>query len=149
MLIGEICTRKVIIVKRQDSICDAASLMRTYHVGDVVVVEQKNEQIKPVGILTDRDIVIELVAKNIPLDSVSVEDVMSTELFVTQESCELWEAIKLMQVKGIKRIIVVNDKGELVGIISTDDLFELLSAELLDLAKVVIKGQHREEEIRE
>lgn len=149
MLIGEICTRTVTIVKRKDSMFEAASLMRTHHVGNVVVVEQKGEQVQPVGILTDRDIVIEVVAKNVPLDSVSVEDVMSSELFVTQENCELWEAIRRMQVKGVRRIVVVNDKGGLVGIVSTDDLFELLSEELLDLAKVVMKGQDREKEMRD
>lgn len=149
MPIGEICTREVVIVKRKESIFAAAKLMRNYHVGNVVVVEEKNGQAIPVGILTDRDIVIELIAKNVSLDSVFVEDVMSSDLIVVQENRGIWDSIQSMRARGVRRIIVVNEKGGLRGIISIDDLLELLSGELLDLARVVMREQDREKEVRE
>lgn len=77
MPIGEICNREVVIVRKEDSILEAAKLMREYHVGDVVVVDDREGRVIPLGILTDRDIVVELIAKEVPLDSVSVQDVMS------------------------------------------------------------------------
>ncbi len=149
MPVGEICTRTVVIVKRKDSIFDAARLMRSYHVGDVVVVEDNDGQSVPVGILTDRDIVMELVAKNVPLDSVFVEDVMTADLMVVREDCGVWASIQSMRSKGVRRIVVVNDQGGLVGILSIDDLLELLSEELLDLVKVVMREQDKEKQERE
>jgi CBS domain-containing protein len=149
MPVGELCTRTVVIVKRKDSIFEAAKLMRNYHVGNVVVVDEKDGQSVPVGILTDRDIVVELVAKSVPLDGVFVEDVMSSDLIAVREDCGVWGSIQSMRARGVRRIIVVNDKGGLVGILSIDDLLELLSGELLDLVKIVMREQNREKEARE
>ena len=84
-----------------------------------------------------------------PPDSVRVEDVMSVDPVVVQEDQGVWESIQCMRTKGVRRIIVVNNKGALVGIVSIDDLLELLSQELLDLVKVVTREQDREKELRE
>lgn len=148
MPIGEVCNREVVVVKGQDGIVDVAALMRRYHVGDVVVAEDRDGKAIPVGILTDRDIVIELIAKKVSLDSVRVEDVMSSELAVVQEDRGVWDSIHCMRAKGVRRIVVVNQQGALVGIVSIDDLLELLSQELLDLARVVAREQDREKESR-
>jgi len=147
--VGEICTREVVIVKRKDSILEAASLMRRFHVGDVVVVEDKGGQAVPVGILTDRDIVVEIVAKSVPLDSVFVEDIMSSDLQVVQEERGIWDSLQCMRAKGVRRIVVVNVTGGLVGIVSADDLLELLAGELVDLAKIMAREQEREKVTRE
>jgi len=95
MPIGEICNREVVIMKRTDSVSEAAKLMRDYHVGGVVVVEERGGEVAPVGILTDRDIVVELVAKDVPIDSVFLEDVMSPELATVAENRGVWDTIKL------------------------------------------------------
>ncbi len=149
MPVGEICTREVVIVKRKDSILEAASLMRRFHVGDVVVVEDKGGQAVPVGILTDRDIVVEIVAKSVPLDSVFVEDIMSSDLQVVQEERGIWDSLQCMRARGVRRIVVVNVTGGLVGIVSADDLLELLAGELVDLAKIMAREQEREKVSRE
>lgn len=148
MPIGEICNREVVIIKKGNSILDAARLMRDYHVGNVVVVEELEGLIKPLGILTDRDIIVELIAKEVPLDSVSVEDVMSPDLITASENRGIWDTIQCMRGRGIRRIVVVDDKGCLVGILSIDDLLELLSGELSDLVKLSQREQNREKEIR-
>ncbi len=149
MPIGEICTRQVVIVKRKDSILEAARLMRRFHVGNVVVVDEANGRTVPVGILTDRDIVIEIIAKEVPLNSVFVEDVMSSDLMTLEEKRGIWDSIQCMRARGVRRIVVVNEGGSLVGIVSIDDLLELLSGELLDLVKVVMKEQDREKATRD
>jgi len=148
MPIGEICNREVVVIRKEDSVLDAAKLMRDFHVGDVVVVEDRDNQVIPVGVLTDRDIVVELIAKEVPLDSISVEDVMSYDLLSVLENRGIWDAIQCMRGKGVRRIVVVDDKGSLVGVLSLDDLLELLSGELSDLAKLSMKEQNREKEIR-
>ena len=149
MPVGEICNREVVIINKKEGILDAARLMREHHVGDVIVVEDKKTQAIPLGILTDRDIVVELVAKEVPLDSVLVEDVMSADLISVRENVGIWDTIQLMRRRGVRRIVVTGDKGELVGILSSDDLIDLLSGELSDLVRSFMREQIREKETKE
>lgn len=148
MSVGEICNRDVVITDRTTTIMEAAQLMRQYHVGNVVVVEDKGDQNVPVGILTDRDIVLEVLAKTVALDTVTVGDVMSSDLITAREQDGVWETIKLMRSRGIRRLPVVNDQGGLEGILAVDDLLELLAEEIADLARVVSREQLREKEKR-
>jgi len=148
MGVGEVCNREVIIIDREDSIREAAGLMRKHHVGNVVVVEEKNEERFPVGILTDRDIVLDLIALDVDINAVTVGDAMSFELITAREEDDVMETIKRMLHKGVRRIPVVNDRGGLEGILAVDDLIDLLSEQLTDLARLVMGGQQRESEKR-
>ena len=76
MPIGEFCNREVVFATRSMSIPDAAQLMRQYHVGDLVVVDETNGKRVPVGIVTDRDISIEIIAKSLDFNQFSVADIM-------------------------------------------------------------------------
>ena len=150
MTVGEFCNRQVVVAQRNADIIMLAQLMRENHVGDVVIVDVSQEgQNIPAGIITDRDIVVELLACQVPLDTVTAADVMSQELVTVQEQIGLWDALQLMQRKGIRRLIVVNEQDGLEGILSVDDLLELLAEELSSLAKVAFRGMAREKEIRE
>ena len=145
MSIGNVCNREVVVVSRQDSIVEVARLMREYHVGDVVVVAQKEEQKVPVGILTDRDLVVELVAEDVDLTAFNVGDAMSTDLLTAHENEDVIETVKWMRSKGVRRVPVVNDQGGLVGILSVDDVIELLAGQLNDLAKLIGVEQRQEQ----
>ncbi|WP_020588712.1 CBS domain-containing protein [Desulfobacter curvatus] len=140
MSVGEVCNREVIIIDKDGSIREAAGLMRKYHVGDVVIVEEKNKKRFPVGILTDRDIVLELIALDVDINAVTVGDVMSFELITAREEDDVMETIKRMRHKGVRRIPVVNDQGSLEGILAVDDLIDLLAKQLTDLAGLVMGG---------
>jgi len=148
MNVGEICTREVVIVNRNDSVLEAARLMRQYHVGDVIVIDRKAEQNIPAGILTDRDIVIELVAKEVDAASVSAGDIMSNDLLTAIEDDDLTELIQKMQIRGVRRAPVLNNQGELVGIVSKDDLIELIGEQLSSLVTLVNRGERREHSLR-
>jgi CBS domain-containing protein len=141
MTVGKFCNREVIIADKNSSIAEIAKLMRKHHVGDVVLVNDKGGRATPIGILTDRDIVIELIACDVPLDSVSAGDVMSYELVTAREEDSIWDTLQRMRAKGIRRVPVVNDKDELEGILSADDLLELFAEELNLLAKVPFREQ--------
>lgn len=142
MTVGKFCNREVIIAEKDRGIAEIAKLMRSHHVGDVVIVATSDDaQTKPIGILTDRDIVIELIAADVPLDSVSAGDVMSYELITAREEDSIWDTLQRMRAKGVRRIPVVNDAGELQGILSIDDLLELFAEELNLLAKVPFREQ--------
>ena len=149
MSIGEFCTREVVIAERDTGIVELAKLMRTHHVGDVVVVEKQGDLLLPVGIVTDRDIAVELVAAEVDLDSVTTGDVMSPELITARENEGIWDTLQLMRRKGVRRLPVVNEEGGLEGILSVDDLIDLLAEELDLLAKIAGRGLELEEEKRE
>jgi signal-transduction protein with cAMP-binding, CBS, and nucleotidyltransferase domain len=149
MSIGEFCTREVVITERDTGIVELAQLMRTHHVGDVVVVEKQGDLVVPVGIVTDRDIVMELIAAQVDLDSVTTGDVMSPELATAGEKEGIWDTLQRMRSKGVRRLPVVNEDGGLEGILTVDDLIDLLAEELALLAKIADRGQALEEVKRE
>ncbi len=144
MFVGEMCNRQVVICGPDDSIQNAAELMRGNHVGDIVVVEHKEGKHYPIGILTDRDIVIEVLAKGISLSEITVKDVMSSKLITVKEDDFIIETIEKMRDKGIRRVPVVNQEGCLEGILAVDDTIELVAELLSNLV-----GLFKHEYIRE
>lgn len=148
MSVGEICNREVVVARRTESALDAAKLMREYHVGDVVVIDERQGQRVPVGIITDRDIVVELVAKGIAAESVSLGDMMMTDLLVVSEESSISELVESMRLRGVRRVPVTNNQGGLVGLVAMDDLVDLSAEQLTSLAGVIIREHKREEHTR-
>jgi CBS domain-containing protein len=144
MTTGQVCNREVVFIHKQASIPEAARLMREYHVGDLVVIKEKTGKRVPVGIVTDRDIVLEVIAEGVGMDDINVGDIMSDNLVTARESASLLETIKVMRAKGIRRLPVVNDDNELVGILSVDDLIDLFSEQIVDLTRLISREQDRE-----
>lgn len=145
MPIGDLCNRDVIVTSKENSLRRAAELMRHFHVGDLVVVEGKNGMSVPVGILTDRDIVVSVVAKGLDINLFSVGDVMSVDLVTANEHDGVYETLQLMRSRGVRRLPVVNDDGALVGILTVDDLVDLLSEEMSDLSQLIAQEQALEQ----
>lgn len=148
MSAGEYCNRDVVIVEKSESIREAINLMRDRHVGDVVVVEMLENATRPVGILTDRDIVVEILAEDVDLDAVNVGDVMSYQLVTVPEDTKLVDAIKIMRGKGVRRLPVVNENNELQGILSVDDILELVVEQLSDVVGLITREISNEEKSR-
>lgn len=146
MRVGEMCVRDVVIVDKEGSILDAAQLMREFHVGDVVVVEQHHGRSVPIGILTDRDIVIELIAEEVGFDAVAIKDVMSFKLITAGEDESLDEAIERMRDHGVRRLPVVDGAGTLVGVLGADDLIDLSAEQLVNLVSLINK-EHKHEQV--
>ncbi len=136
MTVGKFCTREVVIATKDASIVEVAQLMRKHNVGDIVIVKSIADQNEPLGIITDRDIVVELLATEVKLDTVSVGDVMSFDLITVRENDSVWDTMQLMRSKGIRRIPVVNEQGGLEGILTSDDMLELLADELIMIANI-------------
>lgn len=149
MSIGELCNREVVITQADESLPAAARLMREHHVGDVVVVEQREGVNVPVGILTDRDIVIELVAEEVDPRSVRVADVMSSRLLTLDAGEDLFEGLQRMRGAGVRRAPVVDGSNGLVGILALDDMLEVLADALGDLSTLTRQGQRRERAARD
>jgi CBS domain-containing protein len=122
--------------------------MRNHHVGDLVVIEEKEGRKYPTGIVTDRDIVVEVVAPGVNPEGLTVADIMGPEVATVRESEGLFEALRYMRDKGVRRMPVVDREGGLVGIITLDDLLSLLAEEMTELAKLVSHERQRESTAR-
>ncbi len=148
MSVGKICNRETVIVQKSASILETAKLMRSHHVGSIVVVENGSKPPKPAGIITDRDLVVEVMATSVDFERVTVGDVMSFELMTAQENDGIWDTIQRMRTKGVRRIPVVDTQGTLVGMLSLDDLLDFLVDELSNLASLVKREQKSEQDTR-
>ncbi len=148
MKAGDICNQHVVTVSPDESIRAAAELMRQRHVGDVVVVERSGGYLAPLGILTDRDIVVEVVAENVGLDEVTVRDTMTDQLVTANEDDDLLATLVKMREKGVRRLPVVDSKGQLVGILTADDVIGLVARELAEVWALIVRQQGREMELR-
>lgn len=137
MSVGEYCNREVVIAEKGTSVREAAQLMRNHHTGDLVVVERRGNENIPVGIVTDRDLVIEVLADDVPIDILTLADLMGTELATAREEEELWVVLNRMRSLGVRRMPVVNDRGMLEGILTMDDAVELISEALSDMSQLV------------
>ena len=146
MKISEVCREGVVYIRSDESIVQAAEKMRRYHVGDLVVVDEWEPHPVPIGILTDRDIVVGLVAPNVGhLEDLTVGDVLISEDVVTAEwDDDVADVYELMRESAIRRIPVVNEAGHLVGIFTLDDAIQLLGRQLNELAQVSKRQQANE-----
>lgn len=148
MTIGEYCNRDVTISAPDTSIIDAAKLMRRHHVGDLVVVDRQEGKNLPMGIVTDRDLVLEILAQDVDPDSLSIRDIMSSDLVTVLESETFLSALDIMQKQRVRRILVVDDHGGLQGIFTADDAIELVAEAMNDLTSLVKREIVREADLR-
>ncbi len=148
MPIGDLCQTQVATIDRVATVNAAARLMRERHVGDVVVCDRVDGRLVPVGILTDRDIVVGLIAMDISTENIRVEDVMTPTLVTVEGGKGVYETIQLMEKYGVRRLPVVDERGALLGIVSAVDLLELLSEEIASISRLSERQKVREREIR-
>ncbi len=141
---GELCNRDVVTATRDMAILDAARLMRDHHVGCLVVTEDKEGRVEPVGMLTDRDIVIEVIAESIDINQVTVGDVMTYAVLKVPEDESVFDTAQRMRARGVRRVPVVSNTCSLVGILAFDDILEMLSEELSLLSRLTSREAEQE-----
>ena len=144
MTVGKYCNRNVVIIDKNDTIQEAVNLMRKRHVGDVIAVDKPGVFPKPMGILTDRDIVLEILAEGVDMNTVRVSDVMSYDLVTVREELPLHDALQLMRDKAVRRLPVVNTNGGLIGILTADDALRVISDQLHSIVSLVANQNKRE-----
>ena len=125
-----------------------SSLMRHNHVGTIIVVDEVHEKRKPVGIVTDRDMVVEVIAPGLDPDAIRVGDIMVQDLVTVRENDDLLDTVKLMRIRGVRRLPVVDAEGSLAGIISVDDLLEVLNEQMTDMVRTLGREREREAQSR-
>lgn len=138
MTIGTHCKHSVITASKNTSVFDAVKLMKKNNIGNIVIVDDRNGGI-PVGILTDRDVAIKIVADEVDPRTLTAGDAMSQDLLVLQEHQHIQEAIDMMCAKGVRRAPIVDKNNKIIGITTVDDLILLLANELGGVAKLIGK----------
>lgn len=142
----DFATTVVAVVEPETSALAAAKFMRKNHVGALVVVDAVNH--RPVGILTDRDLVLALMAEGLDPAVFTAGDIMSVDLVVAKPEMDVMDAVHLMRTNRLRRLVIVDEAGLLVGIVTMEDILELLTRQLADLAAAVLGSRDREFEQR-
>lgn len=144
MKLKELCVLDIACCHKGTTIAEAARLMRQHHTGDLVVTDESDGTQEPVGIVTDRDIVMEVVAKGNDPDRIQVGEVMASPLVVASGTENVDTAIERMRSHGVRRLPIVDDSGTVFGILTLDDLYRALAEHTSALAAIVTKEQTRE-----
>lgn len=150
MNVGSICKHQVVTVTPRADLTSAAKLMREQHVGFLVVVEPEPNATygRPVGVLTDRDIVISVVAGGADPQQLTVADLMKQYPAMTDETDPIEQALHTMRRMGVRRLPVVGASGMLTGIIALDDVLDMLASEISDVSGTVRNEQRIENRLR-
>lgn len=147
MNLSSIVNRTVAVALPQTSVTQAAKLMREYHIGALVVMSSDQPDALPRGMLTDRDLVMEVLAQEVDPDMVTVGDISLERLVTASVDDSLFEAVSRMSAAGVRRLVIVDELGGLIGLVTMDDVIVALSQALVALAQIIpseLRAERRE-----
>ena len=144
MTVSAVCNHNVATIERHEGVVEAAVRMRAEHVGDLIVIEHRAGGRVPIGILTDRDIVVAVVAKKVAPSAVTVGDAMTAELLKVNKDNGIEFALREMRRVGVRRAPVVDENDNLVGVLTIDDVIDHIAEQLGHIADVIRLGQQTE-----
>ena len=136
MSIGKVCSRVVHTGECEETVQAVAVRMKRHNIGTIVVVAAH----KPVGILTDRDLVVRVMAEKRAPGATRVDEVMTHHPRLLSEDMAIEDALSNMRQIGVRRAPVVDARGDLVGLLSLDDVLELITGELGDVGRVIAQS---------
>jgi CBS domain-containing protein len=137
MKVGELCSRDVLAMGAGEPLAKCAKEMRARNVGSAVIVETSQGARRPIGIVTDRDILKGQFERNADLFCLNAGDAMSTNPLLLKEESDITQAIELMGRRGVRRAPVVDKSGELVGIVTFDDLLPAIAGQLAAIGNLI------------
>ncbi len=145
MKVIDMAVHEVATITADQSICACALQMRLDHVGSLVVVDENQT---PLGMITDRDIAIEVVARKLNPENLTVKDIMTTPVVTATPTESMVVALARMREFGVRRLPIVDEQGKLVGVISNSNLVEELSGLLDSLVRNIHSSKTREVALR-
>jgi predicted transcriptional regulator len=148
MTVGAVCNHNVVTIHRDLDVVEAARRMRENHVGALIVVDGRGGAEAPVGVVTDRDIVVEIVAKDVSPHAVKVADIMSAGVLKVHEDNGVMHALREMHRAGVRRVVVVGENERLRGVLALDDVIDHLAEQMGHLASAIRTEQRVESEVR-
>jgi CBS domain-containing protein len=139
---------QLITLSPEASVLDAVRLMRDHHIGDVIIAEKRNNEVIPVGIVTDRDLSVEILAQCADPEFLHVSSVMSRNLVTCTDGTSVFEMIRLMNEKGVTRILLVSDTGALKGLTNAKKLMQFLVEGMHQLSHISDKQKSNEQKMQ-
>lgn len=153
MYIGRLCRRDVITIQEHEELTAAAQLMRARHVGFLIVVtppeDRNGGKQKVAGVITDRDIVVGVIAREVPARELTVGDVMTRDPLLAEEGQPIESVLCLMREVGVRRVPVTDAEGYLAGVLSMDDVLEAMAEQLVNIAASIRKERRVERVLRQ
>lgn len=137
MTLAECCSKDVVMASPESSVVEAARLMEERNVGSIIVTEEE----RPVGIVTDRDITLRVIAQGKKPEETTIRDVMTPDPVTLNGNMEIFEAIEYVTREGIRRLPIVESDGRLVGIITLDDVIGILGKEMSNVSEAIEKNR--------
>ncbi len=145
MNLSELCTLDPVCCARSATAAEAAQLMRDHHVGDLIVVDDITEQRYVVGVVTDRDLVVQVMACGLAPAQVKISDLIRAPVIIARESEDLSIALERMRSHGVRRLPIVDEHERLAGVITLDDLLTIFADEAAGMAAIVARGRRKGE----
>ncbi len=142
--LGRVATPILVTADPETTAAQAARLMRQHHVGCLVVVDAADDSGRALGIVTDRDLVLAVMAEELDPGVFTVGDLMSTDLATAPQGAGLMDAVQLLRRRGLRRLVVVDDAGRVTGLVTLEDLLDALAGELGSLAQALRSARDRE-----
>lgn len=139
----EVATAAVAVAEPETTALVVSQLMRQHHIGAVVVVDAYDKG-RPVGIVTDRDLVLELMAEGLDPAVFTAGDIMSVNLVTANATLDVMAAAQLMNTHRVRRLVITDDAGMLTGIATLEDVFEAISQQLANLSSALAGARDRE-----
>lgn len=136
MSIGRICVRDVDLADPEESVLLAARRMNSRNVGALMVLDRHRA---PIGIVTDRDLALRVVGEGRDANTTSVREVMTRAPEAVHEETPIETALTRMRAGPYRRLPVVDSDGSLVGVVSLDDILDLLSEEFAEIGRLIRK----------
>lgn len=146
---GSVCKRGVVTVAPTDDLVAAAHVMREKHVGYLIVSESTVHNRRVIGVLTDRDIVVAVLAQEVDAHALKVGDVMTRNPLIIDEGQSIEAVLRHMREAGVRRVPVVDRSGALTGVLSIDDVLEQIADQLINIAGSIRNEQRMERVVRQ
>jgi signal-transduction protein with cAMP-binding, CBS, and nucleotidyltransferase domain len=144
MWVDNICSRSVAFIGINSSARDAAWKMNEAQTGTLIVIAQN--EAKPIGILTDRDLVLKVLARGASAEAVCVGNVMTRDVGTCRYDDDLFEAAQTMRRYGVRRLPVLDENGLVMGLITADDIYAALATHMRELWQALARERLHEME---
>jgi len=131
---GMVCSRDVDLAEKDESVYEAAKRMQARRVGTLIVLDDAK---KPCGIVTDRDLVVRVLATSKDPETAWLRDVVSSPVHVVRDDAAIEEAVRTMRAERCRRVVVVDTAGRLVGILSLDDVLSIMAEQMRAVAALL------------
>jgi CBS domain-containing protein len=144
MNISSICTRRMVTVDGDSTLLEAATKMREQHVGALIVTRRAGADSCVAGVVTDRDLVLEVLARGLNPAGIKIGDLASDPVASVPEDADLADGMAIMESHGVRRVLVTDAQDRIIGIVSLDDVMDACAQELAGLSRVIRSGLRRE-----